>query len=137
VDKVEERRVRGVMEGHYQARAKSYWLAPSLVGQIGGSKTASDQSSLRFLLALAEEVQDDIGRLGQQSEVGMEVASLGLSAHIYLPDGERRAAFLKDVQTVFQDLARKYGIPADETGDELIGKLFRVVLACYPKSLQE
>lgn len=132
VDKVEERRVRGVVEGHYQAHAKSYWLAPSLVGQVGGASTARDQSSLRFLLALAEEVQDDIGRLGQKSELGDEVPSLGLSAHIYLPDGGRRAEFLNDVQEVFKELAQKYGIPLDET-DDAVGKLFRLVLACYPK----
>lgn len=132
VDKVEERRVRGVVEGHYQAHAKTYWLAPSLVGQVGGPQTARDQTSLRFLLSLAEEVQDDIGRLGQQSVLGDEVPSLGLSAQIYLPDGARRAEFLHDVQTLFQDLARKYGIPPDEADDELIGKLFRLVLACYP-----
>ena len=34
VDRVGERRVRAVMEGIYQARARSYWLSPELVGQI-------------------------------------------------------------------------------------------------------
>jgi DNA-binding transcriptional ArsR family regulator len=133
VEKVEERRVRGVVEGYYQAKARSYWLAPHLVGQIGGGRAAQDQTSLRFLLTLAEEVQDDIGRLGQQSEVGQDIPSLGLSAHIYLPDGERRAAFLEDVQQIFQDLARKYGIPPDDVHADLIGKGFRLILACYPK----
>lgn len=132
VDKVEERRARGIMEGVYQARARAYWLSPGLVGQIGGTGSAQDQTSLRFLLNLAEEVHDDIGRLGQQSEAGASVPSLGLSAHIYLPDGSRRAAFLNDVQTVFQELARKYGLPADEAADEQLGKAFRLILACYP-----
>lgn len=132
VQRVGERKVRGVVEGKYQARAKSYWLAPSLVGQVGGKQMSADQSSLRFLLSLAEEVQKDIGRLGQQSEVGETVPSLGLSAHIYLPDGERRADFLEDLQRLFQDLARKYGLPPDEVGAELVGKLFRLILASYP-----
>jgi DNA-binding transcriptional ArsR family regulator len=132
VEKVEERRVRGAVEGYYRAKARSYWLAPHLVGQVGGEKAAQDQTSLRFLLTLAEEVQDDIGRLGQKSEAGQDVPSLGLSAHIYLPDGERRAAFLEDVQQVFTDLATKYGIPPDEAND-LVGKSFRLILACYPK----
>ena len=133
IEKVEERRVRGVVEGYYQARARSYWLAPHLVGQIGGGRAAQDQTSLRFLLNLAEEIHDDIGRLGQQSEAGSNVPSLGLSAHIYLPDGDRRAAFLADVQVVFQRLASKYGIPPDEMDAELIGKAFRLILAVYPK----
>jgi len=133
VDKVEERRVRGAVEGYYQAKARSYWLAPNLIGQVGGEQTTLDQTSLRFLLTLAEDIQDDMGRLGQRSAVGQDVPSLGLSAHIYLPDGERRAAFLEDVQQVFQDLARKYGIPPDEAGAELAGKGFRLILACYPR----
>ncbi|MBL8161877.1 MAG: helix-turn-helix transcriptional regulator [Anaerolineae bacterium] len=133
VEKTSERRVRGVVEGYYAARARSYWLAPRLVGQIGGVNTARDQTSLRFLLNLAEEMNDDIGRLGQQSEAGADVPSLGMSAHVYLPDGGRRAEFLQDVQQMFQALARKYGIPPDEATDELLGKAFRLILACYPK----
>lgn len=132
VEKTAEKRVRGAVEGYYQAKARSYWLAPKLVGQVGGEKTVRDQTSLRFLLTLAEEVHDDIGRLGQASEAGEDVPSLGLSAHIYLPDGDRRAEFLDDVNRTFQDLARKYGIPPDEA-DDLVGKAFRLILACYPK----
>jgi DNA-binding transcriptional ArsR family regulator len=133
IEKVEERRVRGAVEGYYQAKARSYWLAPHLVGQIGGGRAAQDQTSLRFLLNLAEEVHDDIGRLGQKSEAGSNVPSLGMSAHIYLPDGERRAEFLNDVQETFQALATKYGIPPDEMDADLIGRAFRLILACYPK----
>ncbi len=132
VEKVEERRVRGVVEGHYQASARAYWLAPKLVGQIGGAKVAQDQVSLRVLLDLAEEVHDDIGKLGNQSALGRNVPSLSLSAHIHLPDGNRRAAFLQELQEVFQQLARKYSLPEEEAllTDE---QGFRLVLMCYPK----
>jgi DNA-binding transcriptional ArsR family regulator len=132
VEKTAERRVRGVVEGIYRAAARSYWLAPKLVGQIGGATTARDQTSLRFLLTLAEEMHDEIGHLGQHSESGDEVPSLGLSAQLYLPDGDRRAQFLDDVQEAFTGLARKYGIPPDEV-ENLIGKTFRLILAVYPK----
>jgi DNA-binding transcriptional ArsR family regulator len=132
VEKIEERRVRGVVEGYYQASAHAYWLAPKLVGQIGGAKVAQDQLSLRVLLELAEEVHDDIGKLGNQSAIGRDVPSLSLSAHIHLPDGSRRAAFLQELQELFQQLARKYGLPDDEPliTDE---QGFRLVLMCYPK----
>jgi hypothetical protein len=133
VEKVEERRVRGVVEGYYQAKARSYWLAPSLIGQVGGMRTTQDQTSLRFLLSLAEEIHEDIGHLGHRSEGGEEVPSLGLSAHVYLPEGERRAEFLDDVQVMFQTLARKYGVPPDNLAEEAEGKNFRLILACYPQ----
>lgn len=132
VEKVEERRVRGAVEGHYQARARSYWLAPQLVGQIGGREKTRDQMSLRVLLDLAEDMHSDIGRLAHQAEAGQDVPSLSLSASIHLPDASRRAAFLQEIQTVFQDLARKYGLPADDI-DITDEQGFRLVLVCYPK----
>jgi DNA-binding transcriptional ArsR family regulator len=132
VEQVGERRVRGTVEGSYQARARSYWLASDLVGQIGGAAIAQDQASLRHLLSLTEEMRGDIGHLAQQ--VGREIPSLGLSLHVELDDESRRADFMADVQKMAQILAHKYGATG---GDDEAGppkRLFRLVLACYPKS---
>src|SRR5262245_28991966 len=107
VEQVGERRVRGTVEGSYQARARSYWLASDLIGQIGGAALAQDQASLRHLLSLTEEMRGDIGHLAQQ--VGQEVPSLGLSLHVELDDESRRADFMADVQRMAQILAHKYG----------------------------
>lgn len=133
VEKTSEKRVRGTVEGFYRAAARSYWLAPSLVGRIGGERQARDQMSLRVLLELAEEVIDETGKLGSASAAGDDVPSLSLSAHIHLPDARRRAAFLKDLQATFQQLAEKYGLPEDDltVTDE---QGFRLVLMCYPRS---
>lgn len=132
VQKVEERRVRGAVEGHYQAAARSYWLAPHLVGRIGGKAMTRDQISLRVLLDLAEEMHEDIGHLAHHSEAGRDVPSLSLSAHIHLPNGARRAEFLAEVRTLFEQLARKYGTPEDDVAiTDDAG--FRLILVCYPK----
>ncbi|MDQ5867399.1 MAG: helix-turn-helix domain-containing protein [Chloroflexota bacterium] len=133
VVKTGERRVRGTVEGFYQAKARSYWLAPSLVSQVGGERLVREQLSLGMLLSLAEEIQEDIGHLAHES--AREVPSLGLSAYIHLPI-EARAKFLQEVQETFQGLARKYGLvsndaPGQEQSDA--GNTFRLVLACYPK----
>jgi predicted ArsR family transcriptional regulator len=133
VNRVGERQVRGAVEGHYQAAARSYWLSPHLVGQIGGSDQARDQASLRFLLTLAEEVHSDIGHLGMQSEAGARVPSLGLDAQIHLPDFGRRAEFLAEVQDLFQGLAEKYGLADHRAAAE--GETFRLVLAAYPAQI--
>lgn len=137
VEKVEEKRVRGIMEGYYQAKAHSFWLAPQLIGKIGGDKLANDQVSLRVLLELAEEMQQDIGHLSSQSAVGVDVPSLSLSAHIQLQDVSRRNEFLKEVQAIFQELAIKYGSPDDDVQLETDEQGFRLILACYPKSDRE
>ena len=132
VEKVGERRVRGAVEGSYQAKARSYWLAPDLVGGIGSAPMARDQASLGVLCSLAEEILDDVGHLAHRSAVGKTVHSLSLTAEIELPDGERRAAFMRDVQQVFEDLARSYGAQAPDRTDDR-PQPFRLVLACYPR----
>lgn len=132
VEKVDEKRVRGTVEGYYQARARSYWLAPHLVGKVGDMPTSPDEKSLQVLLRLAEDVHDDIGKLANQVQVGQDVPSLSLSAHIHLPTSDRRAEFLEEVAILFQSLARKYGTPSmDATLENDEG--YRLVLACYPK----
>ena len=133
VEKVEERRVRGTVEGYYQAKARAYWLAPKLVGQIGGKEMTRDQMSLRVLLDLTEEVQSDVGHLAHKAEAGKDVPSLSMSASIYLPDANQRAEFLSEVQTVFQSLATKYGLPPDDVEITTDEQGFRLVLVCYPK----
>ncbi|HEX8597088.1 MAG TPA: helix-turn-helix domain-containing protein [Chloroflexia bacterium] len=133
VVKTGERRVRGTVEGFYQAKARTYWLAPHLVSQVGGERLVHEQMSLGMLLSLTEEMQEDIGHLAH--ETAREVPSLGMSAYIHLPV-DTRAKFLQEVQEAFQGLARKYGLvsgdaPGQEQGHP--GETFRLVLACYPK----
>jgi len=128
VTKVEERRVRGIMEGLYQARARSYWLSAGLVGRVGGARRVRDEASLGYLLDLAADIHADVARLGERTRDG-EVPSLGLSARIEL-DPRERAAFRKDVQKAFQKLAQKYGRSASKGSAES----FQLSLVCYPKS---
>lgn len=128
IEKVQERRVRGIMEGIYRARAKSYWLSPSLAGKVGGAPRARDQMSLGFLLSLAEEIHADVGRLGERSEDGAAVSSLGISFQIELENAEARARFLKELQETFQGLAKKYS-----ASDSTEGQGFQVSLVCYPR----
>ena len=127
VEKVAERRVRGINEGYYQASARSYWMSPQLVGQVGGAGTARDQLSLGYILGIAEQLQTDIGQLSRR--VGEDTPSLGLSAEIYLEDGERRAAFLDEVRDAVQGIAEKYG---QVTGIEHDPETYRLMIACYP-----
>ncbi|MDH5505585.1 MAG: winged helix-turn-helix domain-containing protein [Anaerolineae bacterium] len=131
VEKVSEQRVRGIMEGYYQAKARAYWLSPRLVGLIGGKRQSQDQMSLSFLLGLAEELQLDIGSLIQQTSP--ELPSMGLSAQIELPSPALRAAFMQDVQTAFQALAAKYGRTGSAPTTPDSPETFRIMLACYPK----
>lgn len=131
VDRVAERRVRGVVEGVYRARAAAYWLSAKLVGRVGGRRRARDRFSLGFLLTLAEELQADVGRLAERAEEE-HVPSLGLAADIELRP-EQREAFMRELQEAFQGLARRFGA---REGEE-VGERFRLSLACYPRQDDE
>jgi DNA-binding transcriptional ArsR family regulator len=121
---VDERRVRGINEGVYQATAHSYWLSPRVVGRIGGRRTR-DELSLGYLLDLMEEVQSDVAALDETagSPVAPALPSIGVSGEIRVAP-ERRAEFLADLRTTLEGLFTRYG------GAE--GDAFKVALACYP-----
>ena len=131
VDKVKEQRVRGIMEGFYQARAKSYWLSPKLVGKIGGQSKTQDQLSLAYIQSLAEQLHIDIGVLSQN--VDGDVPSIGISASIELKDQAQRAAFAKDVQNMFKNIAAKYGKTGSAVSAGIQSESYNLLLACYPK----
>jgi DNA-binding transcriptional ArsR family regulator len=122
VERVRERRVRGIQEGIYRARARSYWLSPRLVGALGGPRRAGETLTLGHLLDLAEQLAADVGELAQAGAA--EVPSLGLSGEVRLPP-ERREAFLRDLQSTFEALLARHG------GGQ--GEPFALALACYPK----
>ena len=131
VEKVSERRVRAIVQGFYQARARSYWLAPSLVGHIDAGQRVQEQASLGFLLGLAEQLQTEVGHLAQTE--ALEIPSLGLAAQIELRDEEQRSDFMHDLQQSIQALARKYGRQIGDHEPES-GQVFRLLIACYPAS---
>jgi DNA-binding transcriptional ArsR family regulator len=128
VERVGDRRVRGLVEGVYRARAGSYWLSPDLVGRIGGGRRARDRFSLGFLLSLAEELQADLALLAQEAD-DAELPTLGVSAEVEFRGADERAAFMQELQDVMSALAAKYGAAEGEAD----GEPFRLVLACYPR----
>jgi DNA-binding transcriptional ArsR family regulator len=130
VTRVDERRVRGINEGVYQASARAYWLSPRLVGRIG-RRQHRDEASLGYLLDLMEEVQSDVAALHVQAAQRAvepdtsepDLPSLGVSGEIRVrPD--RRPEFMADLKAALQDLFTKYG------GAE--GDAFKLAVACYP-----
>jgi hypothetical protein len=120
VRQVDQRQVRGITEGIYQATARSYWVSPRLVGTVG-RRPVKDQLSLGYLLNLVEDVQADVAAL-DQTTTG-HLPTVGISGEIHLRPEQRRA-FLDDLQSTLKDLFTRYG------GSE--GDAFRLAVACYP-----
>ncbi len=124
VTQVSERRVRGIVEGIYQATARSYWLSPRLIGTIGGRR-GRDELSLGYLIELVEDVQQDLATIDKTRP---ELPTLGMSGRIALP-AERRTEFFDELRSTLQDLFTKYG-GAD--GDQ-----FNLAIAVYPKESEK
>ena len=121
VELVDERRVRGIVEGIYRATAQSFWVSPELVGRIGGPRE-SNQYGIGFLLNLTEELQIDLAGLASQEGAP---PTLGISGEVRLR-GDQGAAFVADLQAAFQGVLDRY------SGTE--GTPFRLALACYPRN---
>src|SRR3954453_8443520 len=117
---VEERRVRGIAEGIYQAVAHSYWVSPEGVGRLGPARQSSDLLGLGYLLELSEEVSRDVARL---SAGPVTLPSFGIAGDIRLSP-EDGATFVADLQRAFGE-----GLPRHRGS---AGLSFRLPLACYP-----
>jgi DNA-binding transcriptional ArsR family regulator len=131
VEKVYEKRVRGIMEGYYQAVADSYWVAPELVNKLGGERRVNGQMSLGYLLGLAEQVQSEVALL---LKLEGDIPSLGISAQVSLSQESDRADFLEELQAAVQKIAEKYGSAETDRDDGGREDYFRLIFACYPQS---
>jgi DNA-binding transcriptional ArsR family regulator len=116
---VSEHRVRGIVEGVYQAVARSYWVSPALVGRLGSPRTRD--SLLGYLLDLHEEMASDLASLAAGPPT---LPSFGIAGDIRLKP-EDGAAFVADLQRAFGEVVARY------SGGE--GHAFRLTLACYPR----
>lgn len=130
VERVGERRVNGINEGLYRARAWSYWLAPELVGRVAGGERGRDAMSLGYLLSLAEQLQGDIAELASSPVGDASVPSLGIEADVVLADPETRASFLRDVEDAVTAIAEKYSGASRSSRQSK----FKLMVACYPRS---
>lgn len=127
VDRVDEHKVRGIMEGVYQASARSYWLSPALTAEPGARRRVGGQVNLGFLVTLAESVQSDLARLAKDEG---DVPALALALDIDLKDSDA-TGFLREAREALEKVASKY---AGKAGRSRLRTRFRLALACYPET---
>jgi DNA-binding transcriptional ArsR family regulator len=128
VEKIAEQQVRGLMQGIYQASARSYWLSPRMIRQIGYRQRVTDEMSSTYLLGLAEQVYFEVGSL---PEAQGETPTLAINAQIELANPDDRSAFLEELKGILKRLARKYGASSK---DSPLSEIYRLMVASYPIS---
>jgi DNA-binding transcriptional ArsR family regulator len=123
VSLVDERRVRGIVEGIYQAVARTYWVSPDIAGRLGPARAREEMLGLGYLLNLTEELTRDLAALAAGPQT---LPSFGIAGDVHLSP-EDGAAFVAELQRAFGEVLARYG------GGES-GHTFRLALACYPHS---
>ena len=129
------RRRRNLIEQRYVATARSYVLAPALLGPLAPDwRSIADTASADYLLALAEQVRSDVSRAADEAAAeGKRLSTLSLKSQFRFETPEERTRFAEAVrQALVEVIARHTSPNVREGGKPGRGRPYRLVLACYP-----
>ncbi|HVP61666.1 MAG TPA: winged helix-turn-helix domain-containing protein [Myxococcaceae bacterium] len=126
---VGERKRRNCVERLLQATARSYVLAPQLLGQLGVSTDeVQDRFSSTYLLAAANRVVQEVSALRPRAEAaGKKLPTLTLQTEIRFASARSQNAFLEELLAAFADLVARHHHP-----DATAGRSFRLSLFGHP-----
>ena len=128
-----------MIEQCYVGRARGYVLSPELLGPLGLDPAhAGDTLSAAYLLALANQIQLEVGRASRAaSAAGKRLATLSISTELRFESAEQRVAFTRALQHAVNDVIVRHASAAQrEDGTAGPGRLYRLVLGCYPVPAQ-
>jgi len=131
----ERRRRRGLFEQRYRASAKAYVVAPDALGPVSArADQVEDRLSAEYLVALAAQLQGELGQVvTEATRQGKRVATLSISTDVRFTSPEQRARFARALQRAITSVVGRYAGPANtEEGGPAAGRLFRLVVGCYP-----
>jgi DNA-binding transcriptional ArsR family regulator len=131
----ERRRRRGLFEQRYTATARAYAVDPGVLGPVRARlDLIADRLSAEYLLALANQVQSDLSQvMGEATDEGKRVATLSISTELRFLNPQQRARFAQALERAIKRLVGRYAAPAvTPDGEAAPGRLFRLVVGCYP-----
>ena len=130
-----QRRRRGLIEQRYTATARAYVVDPEALGPMRAhTDQIEDRLSAEYLVALSAQVQSDLGRvMGEAARQGKRGATMSVSTEVRFTSAEQRARFARALERAVTRLVARYTAPSRTGGGEpLPGRLFRLVVGCYP-----
>ena len=124
---------RNLVERQYVATARSYVLAPQLLGPVAAG-VQSDAFSATYLLGLTSLAQQELTEVWEAaSAAGVRVLTMSLMSEVRFANATQRAEFAQALtEAVTEVVARHtnpYRTPSGEAGE---GRPYRMVLGCYP-----
>ncbi len=126
---VGERKKRNCVERLLQATARSYVLAPQLLGQLGlPADGFQDRFSSAYLLAAATRVIQEVSTLRPRAEAaGKKLPTLTLQTEVRFSSARSQNEFLDELLTTFAELVAKHHQP-----EAAAGRSFRISLFGHP-----
>jgi hypothetical protein len=131
----DRRRRRGLFEQRYAATARAYLVDPEVLGPVRARlDQIADRLSAEYLVALSAQVQSDLGQvMGEATATGKRVATLSISTEFRFLNPAQRARFAQELERAIERVVGRYAAPAVTAGGEpAAGRLFRLVVGCYP-----
>lgn len=133
-------RKRNMVEQRYVAVARSFLLAPEVLGPLEADwRDIQDTASAAYLLALTSQVQSDVTHAWKAArEQGKRLSTLSLKAQFRFETPEQRAGFALALrQAVVDVIARHSSVNELSSGRPAPGRPYRLVLSCYPHASEE
>lgn len=129
------RKRRNMVEQRFVATARSYVLAPQLIGPLAADAgQVADALSAAYLVALASQAQGELtSAVAAASAQGKRIATLSLNAEVRFESAEQREAFARALRTALTEVVAEHSSPATNSdGSPGSGRPFRLVVGCYP-----
>lgn len=133
--RAERRLRRNMMEQRYVATARSYVIAPDLLGPLAPHANAvRDAASASALVAIASRAQADLAHVVTDAEArGKRVSTLSLTADVRFTSAEQRTAFAEALQQAVTEVIARHTAPfTTPDGAPADGRPFRLFVGCYP-----
>jgi biotin operon repressor len=131
----DRRRRRGLVEQRYAATARAYVVDPGVLGPVRvRPEQIADRLSAEYLVALATQIQSDVGQvMGEAAAEGKRVATLSISTELRFLNPAQRARFAEALERAVKRIVGRLSAPASTAnGEPAAGRLFRLVIGCYP-----
>jgi DNA-binding transcriptional ArsR family regulator len=128
-------RRRNFYEQRYRASARSYLVAPEVLGPVAaGLVEPEDRASAGYLLCQTARLQTELARSAEQAAgEGKRLATLTLDADLRFESAAQRDRFTRALRDALAAVIAEHSAPAAlADGAPGAGRPYRLVLGCYP-----
>jgi DNA-binding transcriptional ArsR family regulator len=128
-------RKRNMIEQRYVATARAFVLSPNVLGPVGADwRDIGDPASAEYLLALTEQVREDLVLVREDARTeGEAVSTVSLKSQFRFESAGQRAEFSREIREAIVGVIARHTNPNRlDNGQPGRGQPFRLVLACYP-----